>query len=67
MKKVAKENIDNTKVFDSIYIGRMCLIMFLIMLGSLVLYKYLVIRYFVIALIALWLFIKRKKLLLKPF
>lgn len=67
MKKVAKDNIDNTKVFDNIYIGRMCLIMFLIMLVSLVLYKYLVIRYFVIALIALWLFIKRKELLLKSF
>ena len=67
MKKVAKQNIGNTKVFDNIYVGRMCLIMFFIMLGSLVLYKYIVIRYFVVALIALWLIIKHKELLQKSF
>ena len=67
MKKVSKQQVGSIRIFDNVYIWRMCLIMFAVMLISLVLYKYIVIRYFVIALIALWLFIKRKELLQKSF
>ena len=63
MKKVSKEHIEGVSSFDNRYIGRVCLFMFVVMLCSLVLYKFIIIRYFVIGLIILWLFIKRRQLL----